>query len=151
MAIAEATPKSIPYHRVESKIRLGLEAFTSESHTLVEEFISHIRRFIKRSGTSRTKSSEQDAAPARNTPADYPRVVNMVLYNALRDATSCNCIGSNAQKTLIKRHQARLLLKPERGVAKDDHVQFDMLFSSTPLCCQFKSIHWQDIELLVPR
>jgi hypothetical protein len=151
MAIVEAVPKSIAYHRIESKIRLSLEAFTSESHTLVEEFISHIRRFIKRSGASMTNSSEQNAAPTRSTPSDYPRDVNIVLYDALQETTSCTCMGNTARKHLIRRHQARLLLKPERCPAKDNNIQFDMLFSSTPSCCQFKSIYWQDIELLVPR
>ncbi|KAH0538095.1 hypothetical protein FGG08_005307 [Glutinoglossum americanum] len=149
LAIAEAAPKSTSYYQAESKIRQGLEAFTSESHILVEKFISHIRRFITHKGAGKSKALQQDTVPTRTTPADYPKDVNILLYSVLHEHTCCNCIDKEARKDL-RRHRARLLLKSTRCPAEDGHIHFDMLFSSAPSCSLSRLVYWQDMQLLVP-
>ncbi|KAI9042925.1 S8/S53 family peptidase [Aspergillus affinis] len=151
-AIGESLQGMNSYERAHHKIRRGLDNLTKDSRN-TEGVITHIAKFTKRDRKASRRDVSDDTAPTKQTAQPQcSKHANELVHRALKEVMCCTCQIDGPGESTPRGHLVCLLLQPpsQQGTGQD-LVQFDMLFSSTPLWQGLRLSRWQEVGLLVPR
>lgn len=136
------------YIKAQTDIQQGIMNITANGGKEAEKAIAHLQRFMKTHGDAKRDEIGEDIP--KDLPAEY-RKENKALIDLLQDEMSCTCDIKTAQQ-VYNRHLAQLLLQPpSQSMTEQGQLQYNMLFSSTPVSNGADFGHWQDVELRFSR
>ncbi|KAK8092843.1 hypothetical protein PG999_014430 [Apiospora kogelbergensis] len=131
-------------HQSEARAILGLTKFLHGPEFIKQEWFKQLKRFSKDSQTQTTANDRSTKQVIKIASNEYPREINVTLYNVLQYHSVCVCGTTQRSDWKQGRHAARLRLKADI-VPLNGGFGFDMMMRSFPE----SRGHWQDVQLCV--